>query len=71
MSDRAVDVPWTLAGTSYVVTATEEAIVFVRLAVATVPTAQAKQEFFADLDGDAEEAFFAAVDAELAKRSDP
>lgn len=65
MPDRTVDVRWTLGGETYVVTATCDAIVDVRLAVATMPTVQAKREFFADLDGDAEEAFFAAVDAAL------
>jgi len=65
MPDRTVDVRWTLGGETYVVTATCNTIVAVRLAVATLPTAQARREFFADLDGEAEEAFFAAVDAAL------
>jgi len=66
MSDRTVDVPWTIGDEAFVVTASADEIRAVRLAFSTRPTAEAKREFFAEFDGDQEDAFRAVVDAALA-----
>lgn len=63
---NTTQITWTIGNYSYVVTATADEIVSVRLSVATVATDAAKREFFRGFDGDQEEAFFAAVDESLA-----
>lgn len=56
---------WAIGETTYVVTATADAILSVAHAFATIATEAARRAFLAGLDGDAEEAFFSAVDESL------
>lgn len=60
---QTVEVEWTAGGYDYVVTATREEYIAVRLAVATRNTDENKRRFLMALDADSEGRLVDAIDA--------